>query len=128
MKTILFLLAARNSGSRCVPPPCPYSVYPRTFGDIDNEVYVSVVVVVRTAWDFYISVRHADIFRVDFEIFWGCHYRELNGAVIAKGFVAPLPDGSDFLHSGNTCTKDEHLFRIARPIYRPLLAMRTYSE
>src|SRR6266404_7323585 len=106
-------------------PTCPYSMHSDTFGYIDNEVYVGIIVVIGASRNFHVSVRHTNVFRVDLEILRSGHYREFNSAIIAKGFVAPLSDGPNLLHSGNTYTNVNAYANIKDSAYIPLFAMST---
>lgn len=77
--------------------------------NIYNEINVGIVVVVASTWDLNVSVRHADIFGVDSQIFRGRHDSEFNLTIRAKGFVRPFSDGPNFLNSGNTVVGDQNL-------------------
>jgi hypothetical protein len=80
-------------------PARPDSVDFSTFGNVDDEVHVGIIVVIRTPWYFYVTVGHTNVFGVYFEILRCCHDGEFDRTFRPKRFVAPLPNGSDFLYS-----------------------------
>ena len=85
------------------------SLYTCTLCNIDNQVDIGVVVVVRPSGDLDIAIGHTDVLRIDLQIFRSRHNGELDGALCAKRLVAPLSDRTDLLYSGNTVVRDENL-------------------
>ena len=70
MKTIL--CSARVSGSLGllkVSPTCPHGMNTGTLGNIDDDVDVSVVVVIRATGDFNVAICHANVLGIHLEIF-----------------------------------------------------------
>ena len=65
-------------------------MYAHSFRDIDNELDVGVVVVVSTTRHFNVLVSHSDVVGVGRQIFWRRHHSELDGALVAEGFVGPF--------------------------------------
>jgi hypothetical protein len=56
-----------------------------------------------------ILVRHADVLGVGLQILGRGHDGELDGPLIAKCLVCPLPHGADLLDCRNTVVCNEHL-------------------
>jgi hypothetical protein len=128
MKTILCFEAARDSGSRGFSEACPLfrnelgispgyrryegeinnspsspdGVYSSTFSDIDNDIDVGVIVVVRSSRNFNVLIGHPNVVGVDLEILRGSHHDEFDSAFGTKSFVSPFPDRTNLLDGGDT--------------------------
>lgn len=102
--------------------------------NIDNQLNVGVVVVIRTTGHLQIVIcqriapaplclpiiwaqrtyldvliRHPNVIRIGVQIFRSCHHRELDGTLVAKRFVGPFSYGTDFFNGGNTVVGNENL-------------------
>jgi hypothetical protein len=95
--------------------------------DIDNDIYIRVVVVVRSSGDLDVLVGHANVVCIDLEILRGRHDSELDCTLRTERLIAPLPDRADLLDRSNTyrCTGSAGLGGEGAGSYVPLLAMRT---
>jgi hypothetical protein len=80
-----------------------------SLGNIHDEIYVGVVVVVAASGYLDVPIRHPDVFGVDPQILRGGHDGKLDGAFVAKGLVGPFPDRTDLLDGGDTVVGDEDL-------------------
>ena len=58
--------------------------------NIENELDVGIVVVIRAAGDLDVVVRHSDVICVGLQIFWGSHDGEVNGSLVAERLVGPF--------------------------------------
>jgi hypothetical protein len=65
-------------------------VNPGAFGDVDDQIDIGVIVMIRASWNLDVSVSHTDVFRVDFKIFWRRHHGEFDGPLRPERFVTPL--------------------------------------
>ncbi len=90
-------------------PTSPDGVNTGTLGNIDNQVNISVVVVVGTTGHLDVLVSHSDVIGVDLEIFRSGHDCELDGTLIAEGLVSPFSDGADLLNGSDTVVANEDL-------------------
>lgn len=90
-------------------PASPYGVNAGSLSDIDDEVDVSVVVVVRATGYLDVLVGHADVVGIDFEVLRGGHDGKFNGTLIAKGLVGPFSDGANLLDGSDTVVANEDL-------------------
>ena len=73
-----------------------------TLGDIDDNVDVRVVVVVRASGNLDVLVRHPDVVGVDLEILRRGHDDEFDGALRTERLVSPFSDRTDFFYSSDT--------------------------
>ena len=98
---------------------------------IHDELHIGVVVVICSSRNLHIQrqwlssqmcfaeglllaylnilICHSDVVCVGAKVFRCRHDRELDGALVAKGFVCPFSNGADFLHRGNAVVRDEDL-------------------
>lgn len=94
--------------------------------NVDNKLYVCVVVVVGSARNLEsfsmrtscsglifthlnILIRHTNVIRVRLQIFRSGHDRKLDCPLIAKCLVCPFPHGADLLDCRNTVVGNEDL-------------------
>jgi len=90
-------------------PSGPYSLHTHPLCYIHNELDVGVIVVVRSAWHFYVTVCHPDIVRICCQILWCGHDSKLDSALVTKGLVGPPPHGADFFDRCDTIVGNEDL-------------------
>jgi hypothetical protein len=84
-------------------------VHSGSLSNVYDEIDVCVIVVVASTRNFNVSVCHSNVFCVDSQIFGCGHDSELDGSFVAKSFVSPFSNGSDFLDGGDTVVGDEDL-------------------
>ena len=63
-----------------------------TLSNVDDQLDVGIVVVVGTAGNLDVVVRHSDVFCVGLQIFGGSHHSEVNGSLVAERLVCPFSD------------------------------------
>lgn len=80
-----------------------------SFSNIYNKVDVGVVVVVASTGHFDVSISHSNVLCIDPQIFGRGHDGELDSTFVAKRFVRPFSDRTDFLDGGDTVVGDEDL-------------------
>jgi len=85
-------LACSDFGKHPDVPACPNCVDIHALGNIHDQLYVGVVVVVGAAGDFDVVVCHSDIVCVGLQIFGSGHDGELDGALVAESLVSPFSD------------------------------------
>jgi hypothetical protein len=78
-------------------------------GELDDEIYIRVVVVVGAAGNLGHLVRHADELRIGKSILRCRHHNEANEAVLPERLVRPLPHRSDRLDGTNAIVRDQDL-------------------
>src|SRR5258708_2215097 len=83
-------------------PTCPHRMNASSLGHIDDQVNIGVIIVVGTPRNFDVLVCHPDILGIDLQIVGGSHHRKFDCALASKRLVAPLPNGSNFFHGGDT--------------------------
>jgi hypothetical protein len=110
-------------------PSSPHGVHVHALGNIDNELDVGIVIVVGAAGYLHITlgtpstapsascthlnilVRHANVLGIGLEILGRRHDGELDGALISKRLVCPLPHRADLFDCCDTIVCNEHLRR-----------------
>lgn len=80
-------------------------------GNVHDQLYISVIVVVCAAGNLNVVVCHPDVVCVGVKILGGGHHGELNGALVAECFVGPFSDGADLLNGGDSVVCNQDLFR-----------------
>jgi hypothetical protein len=110
-------------------PTGPHSVNVHTLGDIDNQVDISVVVVIGAtgnlkdlvnsnfgsagsfgSTNLAVVVGHSDVIGIGIQVLGRGHDCELNGSLIAKSLVRPLTDRANFFHGRYTVVGDKDLY------------------
>ena len=67
-----------------------------SLGNVEDEVYIGVVVVIGAALDLAHVVGHLDVLRVGLEVLRGDHDHEADGALLrGEVLVGPAADGAD---------------------------------
>lgn len=131
MKMIFFGEAASDSGSlgfsdawplrivKTTPmlhlsylPSSPNGMNIHSFGNIDNQLDIGIIIIIGTTGHLDIFIGHSDVVRIGVQILWGSHYCELNRSLVAEGFVGPFSYGANLLDGGNTIVGDEYLGRL----------------
>jgi hypothetical protein len=74
-----------------VAPASPDRIDLCALSDVDDQIDVGVVVVVRAARNRHKVVGHADVLGVGVQILGRCHGDKRHGAIVAKRLVGPLP-------------------------------------
>ena len=106
-------------------PASPYCVYIHSFSDIDDELDVGIIVVVRATRNLesvsftlcfesvllvqsYLNelICHSDVICVRSQIFRSSHHSELDGPLVAECFVGPFSYGSDLFDRSNAVVGD----------------------
>jgi hypothetical protein len=90
-------------------PTSPDCMDVHPFGDIDDQLDIGIVVVVRATGHFHVLIRHSDVVCIRLQIFWRGHHRELDGPFVAERLVGPFSYGADLFDCGNTVVGNEHL-------------------
>ena len=81
----------------------------RAFGNVNNEVNVRVVVVIRSTWHRHVLVSHSNVLGVRSQVFWCDHDDEAYGMFVLEHFVRPASHRAHTLHSRNAIVRNEHL-------------------
>ena len=89
-------------------PTSPYGVNIGGFGNLHNEIDISIVIVVGSTWYLHKLVGHSDVLGVGSQILWGGHHSKLDGTFVTKGLVSPFPDRPYFFHGSNTVICDQN--------------------
>ena len=116
-------------------PASPDCVDIHSFGNIDNELDIGIIVVVRSARNLcrvsvlsfdlpgtanallalpvvsYLNVliRHSNVVCVCLQIFWSGHHSELDGTLVAECLVGPFSYRSNLLDGCDTVVGDQDL-------------------
>jgi hypothetical protein len=99
-------------------PASPNGVHVHSFGNIDDELDVGVVVVVGATGNLDVVICHPDVVGVGLQILGRGHDCELDGPLVAEHLVGPFSHRADFLDGGNAVVGDQHLLGAALSAWR----------
>ena len=91
-----------------VAPAGPHGLHRYALGNVEYEVAVGVVVVVRAAGHGHAVVGDANVLGVGLEVLGRVHDDELDGALVAEDLVGPAAYAAHALDGGDAVVGDEH--------------------
>lgn len=90
LKSCCQLAVLHVSPTRLDLPSCPDRVHVHALRNIDNELHIGVVVVVRATWNLNVLISHSDVVGIGAQIFGRGHHSELDGPLVAERLVCPF--------------------------------------
>lgn len=97
----------RKSQKKSNLPTSPDSMYTSTFSNVDDQVNIGIVVVVRSTGHLDVLVGHTNVLSIDRQIFGGGHHDKLDGSLKTKRLVCPFADGANLFDCRNTVVADQ---------------------
>ena len=101
-----------------VPPAGPHGLHRYALGYVENEVDVSVIVIVGASRNGNIVIGQPNVFSVGLHVLWCHHGVKLDGLIAAKYLVRPATHGAYELDGTDAIIGDENFLDRTLPSER----------